>query len=228
MKACGRGLPDIGFHSRVLGKALLIAALCFTSLYIASYTATLVVLRMNGEGAGLALSAVDPKTGMTGGALFALWLLLANLVNSAMEEGLFRGAMLRHFRIKYSAWGAILLQAGFFAVWHLNWPARMLIDGESIGRVLSEAVGLLIATGISGVVYGYLYLKTDNLWGAFLAHTINNSLFNVLFIRTAAGPQSGLEFGTFIGVFLIGYLLLIPAIALLARRLQMPEVTAWE
>ena len=103
----------------------------------------------------------------------------------------------------------------------------MLLDGQGIGRVAAEAASLLVATGISGVVYGYLYLKTDNQWAPFLGHTINNSVFNVLFIRTASGPQSGLEFGTFIAVFLTGYLLLVPLTALLARRFQMPEVKAW-
>jgi hypothetical protein len=49
----------------------------------------MIWLRSTGEDASLVLSAVDPKTGMSGGMLFAVWLLVANLVNSAMEDGLF-------------------------------------------------------------------------------------------------------------------------------------------
>jgi hypothetical protein len=39
--------------------------------------------------------------------------------------------MLRHFLVRFSGWGAILLQAGLFALWHLSWPARLLLDGEA-------------------------------------------------------------------------------------------------
>jgi membrane protease YdiL (CAAX protease family) len=226
--ACGRKLRDIGFHTRFLAKALLIAAVSFLSLYIVAFITQIIVLRSTGEDASFVLSAVDPKTGMSGGFLFAIWLLVANLVNSAMEEGLFRGTMIRHFLIRFSGWGAILLQAGLFALWHMSWPARLLLDGQaSASQVVFEALSLLISTSIAGIVYGYLYFKTDNLWSPFLAHTINNGIFNVLFIRTSMGIQSGLEFGIFIAIFLIGHLLMIPVIHFASKRLEMPEVTPW-
>lgn len=105
-----------------------------TNRFAVSFAVQLFALLAGGEDARLALPAIDPKTGMTGGLLFALWLVLTNLVNSAL---------------------------------------------------------------------------------------------NVLFICTAAGLQSGLDFGLFIGVWLIGYLVLIPVIGLLAKRLKMPEVKPW-
>ncbi|MFC1922093.1 lysostaphin resistance A-like protein [Chloroflexota bacterium] len=226
--ACGRKLRDIGFHTRFLGKALLIAAVSLISLYIIAFTAQMIVLRSTGEDASFVLSAIDPKTGMSGGLLFAIWLLVANLVNSAMEEGLFRGTMIRHFLIRFSGWGAIILQAGLFALWHMSWPARNLLDGNaSFGQAANEALVLLVGTSIAGVVYGYLYLKTDNLWSPFLAHTINNGIFNVLFFRTNMGMQSGLEFGLFLAIFLIGHLLLIPVFRFASKRLEMPEVKPW-
>ncbi len=225
---CGRKLSDIGFHKRFLGKALLISALSFIILYIVAYTTQMIMLRSSGEEASFVLSAVDPKTGMSGGWLFAIWLLTANLVNSAMEEGLFRGTMIRHFLIRFSGWGAILLQAGLFALWHMNWPARHLLDGgASYGQVGFEALSLLVGTSIAGIVYGYLYLKTDNLWGPFLAHTMNNGISNVLFISTSMGIQSGLEFGPFLAIFLIGHLLVIPVTYFAAKRLEMPIVKPW-
>jgi membrane protease YdiL (CAAX protease family) len=225
---CGRKLRDIGFKSRFVGKALLLAFVCFISLYIVAFAAQIIALRIGGEDAGLGFSAVDYRTGMSGGLLFGAWLLLGNLVNSAMEEGLFRGVMLRHFMRRYSPWRAILLAAGLFALWHMTGPIKILIDVEaSSGQAAFEAVSLLIATSIAGIVYGYLYLKTDNLWAPFLAHTINNTIFNLLFIRTGAGMRSGLEFGLFQGIFLIGYLCLIPLIRYVSRRWDMPEVKPW-
>lgn len=226
--ACGGKLRDIGFHARNLGKALLIAAVSFGGLYLSAYAAQMILLRATGEDAGLVLSAVDPKTGMSGGVLFGIWLLAANLVNSAMEDGLFRGTMIRHLLLRFSGWRAILLQAGLFAVWHLSWPVRQLLDGEaSLGQAGFEALSLLVATFIAGIVYGYLYLKTDSLWSPFVAHTINNGIFNVLFIKTKVGVQAGQESGLLIGIVLLGYLLLIAVFRFVSRRLGMPEVKPW-
>jgi membrane protease YdiL (CAAX protease family) len=225
---CRRKLSDIGFHARNLGKVLLIAFVGFGILYALAYTSQLFLLKASGTKAAFVLSAVDPKTGMSGGLLFGIWLLFANLVNSAMEEGLFRGVMLRHFLVRFSKWGAIFLQAGLFSLWHLSWPLRHLLDGQAtVGEVAFEAFGLLLATLISGVVYGYFYYRTDNLWGAFVAHTINNGIFNVLFIRTNLGMQSGLEFVPFTVIFLVGHILMIPIIAVVANRLKTPELKAW-
>ena len=120
---CGRKLSDIGFHTRFLKQSLLIAAISFTSLYFLCFAVQIVVLRSSGEQASLVLSAVDPKTGLSGGFWFAVWLLATNLVNSAMEEGLFRGLMIRLFLTRFSGWRAILLQAALFSLWHTSWPS---------------------------------------------------------------------------------------------------------
>jgi membrane protease YdiL (CAAX protease family) len=227
--ACGRRLRDIGFHRQRVGQSLLISGVCFVVLFAISHLIQLIALRAGSADASLALAAVDPKTGRAGGLLFALWLIFGNVVNSAMEEGLFRGAMLRHFRLRLSPWRAILLQAAFFAVWHLNWPVKnLLFNGATLGESAFEALGLLLSTSIAGVVYGYLYHKTGNLWGAYLAHFINNTVLNVLFFRTAEGLQLGPEFGLFLAIWLPGYLLLIPLIKWWAERYQMPEVTPWD
>ena len=226
---CGRKLRDIGFHSRNLGKVLIITFTGFGFLYAFAFVAQLLILRSSGEEARFVLSAVDPRTGMTGGLLFGVWLLASNLVNSAMEDGLFRGVMIRLFLVRFSSWVAIILQAVLFSLWHLSWPIRRLLDGQAtLGEAAFEASGLLLATLISGIVYGYFYYKTDNLWGAFIGHAINNGIFNVLFIQTRLGMQAGTEFGPFLAFFLGGYILLIPVIALVTKRLMTPEVRSWD
>lgn len=226
--ACRRSLRDIGFHSRHIRASLAFALIGFGLIYVFAFGAQLIALRLNGEEAGLVLAAVDPKTGLSGGLLFGVWLLATNLVNSAMEEGLFRGTMIRHFLLRFSGWGAILLQACLFALWHLSWPLRHLLDGQAtLGEAAFEAFTLLLATFISGIVYGYLYFKTDNLWGPFLGHTMNNGIFNVLFIKTSLGMQSGLEFMLFQVVFLLGYIILIPVIAFSTKRMATPVVEPW-
>lgn len=224
----GRRLSDIGFRSRNLGISLILTIFGFALIYVLAFASQLVILRGSGEEAELVFSAVDPRTGLSGGLLFGVWLIFTNLVNSAMEEGLFRGIMLRHFLIRYAKWGAIFLQAALFSLWHLSWPLRHLLDGQvSTGQVAFEAFGLTLSTLISGVVYGYFYYKTNNLWGPFIGHTINNSVFNVLFIRTTSGVQSGLEFIPFALIFLIAHILMIPVISVVTNRKKISEVKPW-
>lgn len=225
---CGRRVADIGFRLKGAGRSLLIGGVVTLGLFGLSYGAQLITLSGDGQGASLVLTAVDPKSGLSGGFWFGAWMILGNLVNSAMEEGLFRGVMLPHFRIRYSARRALLFQALLFAIWHLNWPIKnWLWHGSSAGEAGFEALSLLLATFISGLFYGYLYLKTNNLWGPFLAHTINNSVLNMLFIRTTGEAQPPTEFGLFLAIWLPGHLLLLLLIGWWTKRLKMPEVRPW-
>jgi membrane protease YdiL (CAAX protease family) len=84
---------------------------------------------------------------------------------------------------------------------------------------------LLVATGIFGFAVGYLYLKTDNLWAPWLAHTINNSVLNMVHIETAEGLDSDM---VLLQVMLIVcYVAVIPLFRAMAKRFQMPEVRPW-
>lgn len=226
---CGRTLKDIGFHRRGVGRAVLISGVTIILLFAASFGIPLLVMTAGGADVRLLLTAVDPKTGMSGGLLFGLWLFFGNLVNSAMEEGLFRGAMMRHFRIKHSIVVVLFMQTLLFAAWHLDGPAKHLLTGTTTPSEMGmEVLSLLISTGIGGLVLGYLYAKTDSIWAPFVAHTINNSVLNFLFYRTENGLQAPYEFGLFIAIWLLGYLALIPVIGWWARRSQLPEITPWD
>lgn len=76
-------------------------------------------------------------------------------------------------------------------------------------------------------MYGYVYHKTDNLWAPYLAHTINNTVLNILFFQTGAGMRPGYEFGLFLALWLPGTLVLIPIIGWWANRLKLPKVKPW-
>lgn len=225
---CGRKLADIGFHGRDLRAAILLPIVCVGGLFLITHLVQLVALRASDDNVALVISAIDPKTGLSGGVGFGLWLVFTNLVNAAMEEGLFRGLMIRHFLVRFRLLAVMALQTVLFAVWHLNWPLQHLISGESTpGEAMFEAAALLLSTSIAAVIYGVLYYKTNNLWAAFIGHFINNTILNVLFFRTAEGLQIGPELGLFLAVWLVGYLLLIPIIVWLANRYKLPNVMPW-
>ena len=56
---------------------------------------------------------------------------------------------------------------------------------------------------------------------------LDRTIMNVVFIQTNDGLQSGVEFGLFITIWLIGYIALIPLTGWLTRRNNLPEFTAW-
>jgi membrane protease YdiL (CAAX protease family) len=143
-----------------------------------------------------------------------------------MEEGLFRGIMLTHFRRRLSPWRANLLQGVLFGLWHLAWPIWRLAYGQAdLGAVAAESVLILAGSTVSGLAYGYLFLKTDNLWASWVAHTINNTTLNLLHIRTAAGLGAGA--GLLYPLLGIGYLGLLVWTKVMARRLHMPALKPW-
>jgi membrane protease YdiL (CAAX protease family) len=222
----GKSVTAIGLHGRFVGKSLIIGSTGIILILLFSYGLQFGLLAGAGKEPGLVLTAIDPTAGVTGGVAFAMFLLLGNFINSFMEEGLFRGVMLRHFRVSLSFWRANFLQAAFFGIWHLNWPIKQFLTGQlDAGGLVSQSLMILIATGIVGFAMGYLYLKTGNLWGPWIMHTINNSVQNMVHIQTIDGLDSDMM------VFQVALTLSLVAIILffraLTKRFQTPEVKPW-
>ena len=223
--AAGRSLRDIGLHARRLGPSLLIGTIVVVIILTASYAAAVIVLLPSEP--VLKFAAIDPKAGVSGGFLFALWLILGNVVNAFMEEGLFRGVMGRLFRIRLSLWGANALQAFLFGLWHLPWVLKWYQTGqleERGGPVMAALLQFLPMVAI-GLVWGYAYLKTGSLWVSWVIHFVNNTVLNLLHVSTVEGLDSGSAivgpvamFVALLSMFLVKYL---------AERYQMPEVKPW-
>jgi len=126
----GKSVTSIGLHRKYAKEALIIGSSGIILILLFSYGLQFGVLAGAGKDPSLVFTAIDPTAGVTGGAAFALFLLLGNFINSFMEEGLFRGVMLRHFRVSLSFWRANFLQAAFFGIWHLNWPIKQYLTGQ--------------------------------------------------------------------------------------------------
>ena len=223
--ACGRKLQDIGLHSRQLGPSLLIGIVVAVITLVVSYGVEFVA--QLSKQPVLHFEAIDPKAGVTGGFLFVLWMILGNIVNSFMEEGLFRGVMARLFRVKLSFWWANLLQAFLFGIWHLPWVLKWMQTGriEEQGGIAAAAFGQFMPMLLIGLVWGYFYLKTGSLWVSWVFHFLNNSVLNLLHITTTDGLDSGSAMRG--PVCLIVALLSMFLVKILAERFQMPEVKPW-
>lgn len=223
----GKQLSAIGFHGRRVGESLLIGTVITVLPLIIAYAVEWTVLQQMGQDPKFLLAAIDPKAGVTGGWLFALWLVVGNFVNSFMEEGLFRGVLLNLNRIRLSFAKANWLQAGLFGAWHLVWVVKWIQTG--IVSTPSE-IGLGVVANFLpqiclGLVWGYAYLKTDNLWTVWLAHTLTNTTLNLLHVATldAMDPGMSMRMTTFSIVSLLTMFL----IRYLGQRRKMPEMIGW-
>ncbi|MBN1401497.1 MAG: CPBP family intramembrane metalloprotease [Anaerolineae bacterium] len=185
----GRKPRDIGLHTTGLGPGLLVGALSTLGAFVVGYGVEFALAAAQGAQPTLRVGAIDSKMGVTGGVLFALWLLLGNVINSFMEEGLFRGAMGRLARIRFSFWRANWFQALIFAIWHLPWVLKYYQLGqiETGGQMIMTIISNSVPQLLIGLVYGYLFLKTGNLWAPWIAHMLSNSVLNLLHTTTTQG-----------------------------------------
>ncbi|MFC2024183.1 lysostaphin resistance A-like protein [Chloroflexota bacterium] len=226
LRLVGKSVTAIGLHRDSVKRALIIGATGVAMVIAVSYGLQYGILIGVNKEPIFEILAIDPRTGMTGALPFAVFLIFGNFVNSFMEEGLFRGVMLRHFRVSLSFWKANLLQAVLFALWHLTVPGKGLITGQlDLSGAALQSVTLLAGIGMYGFAMGYLYLKTDNLWAPWLAHTINNSVLNMTHIRTIDGLDSDMM--VFQVTLSVGFIVVMLWFRKLAERFQMPEVKPW-
>jgi membrane protease YdiL (CAAX protease family) len=221
----GRKLRDIGLHSGGLGPSLFIGVSVTLLALVVGYALELLVLRHSSP--SLQFAAVDPKAGMSGGLLFALWLVLGNFVNSFMEEGLFRGVMIPLLRTRMSFWRANWLQAVLFGAWHLPWALKWYLTGtiETPGEIAMGIVTNFLPQILLGLIWGYMFLKTGSLWACWIAHTLTNGTLNLLHTVTDTGLDAGmsLRMTGYSIVALVGLLF----VRYLTKRFRLPELQPW-
>jgi uncharacterized protein len=115
-----------------------------------------------------------------------LFVLIGNVINSLMEEGLFRGILFQGFMRRWSFWVANGFQAFLFGLWHIIGPIKQYTIGQlSLGGAIMNALIYTICSGIIGFLMGYLFYATSNLWICIVWHTIWNTCLNILSIQSA-------------------------------------------
>jgi membrane protease YdiL (CAAX protease family) len=105
----------------------------------------------------------------------------------------------------------------------LKWVQTGQIEAQ--GGVFLAALSQFLPMLLIGLAWGYFYLKTGSLWVPWVAHLLNNTVFNLLHITTADGLDSGMMIRG--PVYLVISLLSIFLVKHLAGRFQMVEVKPW-
>ena len=224
----GRKPASIGFHVRRLGESLWLGVAITVLPFIVAYAIEWIVLGQMGQGPRLLFAAIDPKAGVTGGLMFALWLVLGNFINSFMEEGLFRGVILNLNRMRLSLAKSNWLQALLFGAWHLVWAVKWYQTGviSSPGEIGMGIVANFLPQICLGLVWGYAYLKTNNLWTAWIAHTLTNTTLNLLHVATMDAMDPGMSIR--MTAFSITSLFTMFLIRYVCNRRNMPELGIWK
>jgi membrane protease YdiL (CAAX protease family) len=219
----GRRVAAIGLHTRDLTPALAIGAGITVIAFVIAGVAQVLSLE---PGATLTIQAVDPKTGRAGGSAFAAFLIAGNIINSFMEEGLFRGIMLTHFLQRMRFRTANVLQAALFAAWHLVWPLKAYLAGDvSTASLLAQAGSLLLGTFVAGLVYGYLFWRSGSLWAPWIAHLLNNTTLNLVQVQLSSGELQPPVVMSIVVVIALAFLAL--TIDPIAKRLKLQQLQPW-
>jgi membrane protease YdiL (CAAX protease family) len=228
-----KSISAIGFHKTMIYQALFIGMIVSIIMVAAYFTAGFLFLTISNVNAAIIFSPTDPKAGIGGGILFGLWLVFGNVINCCMEESLFRGLMTRKFLIKMNFWKANFLQAILFGAWHLRWPVKYYITGQMtlIQALLNAILINFLSPFIVGLVWGYMYYKTNSLWASWISHFLWNSTLNLFIFYIPGETNEGiLNIALIIAgaISILSALILIILIKYLANRWNMPKLKPWD
>ena len=218
-------ISSIGLHTRNFGKALLIGILSLVLLYVTLYAVQFYRLSSAGQTPRLVFAVIDQESGALNGAFFTWFFLGGQFVNAFMEEAIFRGVMLPHFMRRFRFWQANVLQAFLFGLAHLVFPLSDWVNGQTTaGAAAAQGATLLLFTTIGGLVFGYLYYRTDSLWTAVFAHLIDNSISLFFHIQTASRLNAETDI---LMVASSGFIALVLLAWIVAQRSHLPTLKQW-
>lgn len=101
------------------------------------------------------------------------WLFVFSFSNGFMEELMIRGLFLKKYDSLFGQKQSLLLTTVIFTVFH------QAILGYTDPITFSIFLGIIFVLGLS---WGYIMQKSDNIWGAVLAHAVSDILFLLVVI----------------------------------------------
>jgi len=131
-------------------------------------------------------------------------IIAASLMAPITEEIFFRGTLLNGLNLKYLSTKAILLSSFLFGFIHLNpWQ--------------------FIPAFFGGILFGYLYFISKNIWICIFLHFFNNSLAVFMELRdvnikgVTYDPRIGIEFQPY-WLTILGLIIFISGISLIYNK----------
>lgn len=185
-------ISDIGLHSINFYKNMRYGLVLIIIAFVVAYSFEYLLLSIKDSNPSIIFIAkgnsIVSENAMYGSIIFGLWLVLGNFINSFMEEGLFRGVMIPVLNGRYSLMKANVIQSLLFGLWHILWPIQSVINGElDLKSGLIIGVGYVVITFLIGFTFGLMFIRTNSLWTSWFAHTFNNTVLNLVHIKTING-----------------------------------------
>ena len=190
--ASGLHWRDIGFiragRLKNIGLGLALGA----GFYTIAYAAECIALYVQGASPSLTIasggfSLVNSTEFVSVGIGF---ILLFNVLNVWMEEGLFRGLFTRILRERYDFKAAVFISALLFGLWHIAMPARAFIEGQmKFAPMLLLSAGYVAFSFVYGLKMSFLYKMTGSLWAGMADHFFNNTVINIVHVVSSRGSD---------------------------------------
>jgi len=227
LAAAGAGPAAAGFHTRAAVPSVLLGLGLTAAALLAGYSIEFILQARRGQRPAVKLLAIDPKSGLAGAGAFALFLLTGNFINSFAEEGLFRGVLIPLFLREAGPLPTLLFSALLFGLWHLPWALKALLSKRSApaAAVAWHLLANFLPQALLGIVWGYLYMRTGNLWGPWAAHTLTNSAINFVHVESRAGLGTGLLIR--MSIFTAAALLGLIVIQKVSQAYSLPVIAPW-
>jgi membrane protease YdiL (CAAX protease family) len=225
LAALRKPIRAIGLQAKSFDKAFLIGGLSLLVLYAALYGAQLYRLGAAGESPRLVFAAFDRERAAMAGSFFTLFAFSGQIVNALMEESIFRGVVLPQLMRRFAFWQANALQAILFGLAHLVFPLSNWVSGQATAReAAAEAASLMVFASIGGLIFGYLYYRTGNLWTAVFAHLADNAAGLFFHIQTTSRLNAETDI---LMLASIGFLALAPLAWAAAKRFRLTPLKPW-
>jgi membrane protease YdiL (CAAX protease family) len=181
---------DIGFKADEVLKGAGLGLLLGGIVFFVGYGTEILIQAGNAPALRFyaASYALTGNQALQGGALFIAIVILGNIINVIMEEGVFRGLFITLGEERYSFLKTCLFAALLFGLWHIAQPVRNVFDGvQSPMGAFMNALMLVVTSALLGVQCGLLFKLTGHLWVGMAAHFVNNAIVNLLHVTTATG-----------------------------------------
>jgi membrane protease YdiL (CAAX protease family) len=104
-------------------------------------------------------------------------------------------------------------------------PLHRWASGQATaGQVAAEAAPLLVFTTIGGLVFGYLYYRTDSLWTAVFAHLLDNIIGLFFHIQTASRLNAETDI---LMLASVGFIALMLLAWVVSKRANLQTLQPW-
>lgn len=109
-------------------------------------------------------NSLPPFWGLQVVIAFPIWLL----VMSPFQEFFFRGWLQPRLQLVLGKWGGLGLTTFAFTLWHF-FPQ---LEGTSTSTVPLGSMLGIVSIFLAGLLFGYIFLRTQNILAPWLAHAI--------------------------------------------------------